>query len=350
MATTLTTPLDISKAANTVAHIMKQGLVPMLYGAPGFGKSSIAQEVADTYNLLLIDLRLAGMEPVDMNGVLGFNEDKSKGKYIPLDEIPLEGDPIPVNPKTGKQYAGFLVLLDELTSAADDTKAASYKFILDKKVGQKHVHKRMWIMAAGNREDDGAIASSLGTALGSRVVNLTIKENLKYWLKLFTATLDPRIVAFLNYEPDAFNKFNPDANEYTHACARTWSMLSKLITPLESIEGWEPMIDGTVGVATGRSFRTFITYFSKVVTMDQILKDPEGAHIPTNEPSWMYALTGVLARGVAEDNIAKAMTFIERMPASYQVISMRSIIARNPKLGSNVEVSNWCTRHADELF
>ena len=61
MATTLTTPLDISKAATTVAHIMKQGLVPMLYGAPGFGKSSIAQEVADTYNLLLIDLRLAGM-------------------------------------------------------------------------------------------------------------------------------------------------------------------------------------------------------------------------------------------------------------------------------------------------
>lgn len=345
-----TIQLPIGKAYDTVLHIMKQGLVPMLYGPPGFGKSSIGQEIADRNNMKLIDLRLAGMEPVDMNGVLGFNADKTKGMYIPLDEIPLEGDKLPNNPATGKPYYGFLVILDELTSAADDTKAASYKFILDRKVGQRKVHPRMWVMAAGNREEDGAIATGLGTALGSRVVNLTIKEDLNHWLKMFSATVDPRIIAFLNYEKDAFNTFNPTNDEYTHACARTWMMLSKLIAPLNDVRGWTAMIAGTVGVVTGRSFETFVTYFDKVVTMEQIEADPHGASIPTSEPSWMYALTGVLARGVDKANVDKAMIFIERMPMQYQVVALRSIIARTPTVGSSPAISKWCEEHADELF
>lgn len=345
-----TIPLPIGKAYATVLHIMKCGLVPMLYGAPGFGKSSIGQEIADRNNMKLIDLRLAGMEPVDMNGVLGFNADKTKGMYIPLDEIPLEGDELPINPATNKPYFGFLVILDELTSAAEDTKAASYKFILDRKVGQRKVHPKMWVMAAGNREEDGAIATGLGTALGSRVVNLTIKEDLNHWLKLFSGTVDPRIVAFLNYEKDAFNTFDPRNDEYTHACARTWMMASKLISPLADLNGWSEMLAGTVGVVVARSFETFVTYFSKVVTMDQIEADPHNAKIPTHEPSWMYALTGVLARGVNPKNVDKAMIFIERMPMQYQIIALRSIIARTPAVGSNAAITAWCEKNADELF
>lgn len=343
-------PLPIGKAYGMVLHILKSGLTPMLYGPPGFGKSAIGAEIAEKNNLCLIDLRLAGMEPVDMNGVLGFNEDKTKGMYIPLDEIPLEGDTIPINPKSGKPYHGFLVILDELTSAADDTKAASYKFILDRKVGQRKVHPRMWIMAAGNREEDGAIATGLGTALGSRVVNLTIKEDLNHWLSMFSGSVDPRIIAFLNYEKDAFNTFNPNSDEYTHACARTWYHLSKLISPLEDLKGWIQMIAGTIGVTTARSFETFVTYFARVVTIEQIEANPHTAVIPTNEPSWMYALTGVLARGVTTKNAATCMTFIERMPMQYQIIALRSIIARTPAVGTEKSISDWCVKHADELF
>lgn len=345
-----TIPLSMGKAASVVTHILKAGLVPMLYGAPGEGKSAVAAEIAENNNLCLIDLRLAGMEPVDLNGVIGFNETKTKGKYIPLDEIPLEGDPLPINPDTGKTYAGWLIMLDELTSAADDTKAASYKLILDKKVGQHKIHKRIWMMAAGNREDDGAIAGSLGTALGSRVVNLTVKADLNHWLSKFSGVIDPRIIAFLNYEKDSFNTFNPTSDEYTHACARTYWMLHKLIHNLPDLTGWSSMIAGTIGVTNARSFETFVTYFSKVVTIEQIEADPLGATVPNGEPGWLYALTGVLARGMNKNNAVACMQFIERMPLPYQVIALRSVIKRTPEVGTTPEVTNWCTKHADELF
>ena len=342
--------VSMGKVAEQLIHVMKCGLVPMMYGAPGEGKSAVAQQIADHFKLLLIDIRLAAYEPVDLNGVLSLNEDKTRGRYVAMEEIPLDGDEIPVNPATGKPYNGYLLMLDELTSAADDTKAAAYKLILDKKVGQKAIHKKIWMMAAGNREDDGAIAGALGTALGSRLINFTVRADVTHWISIMSATHDPRIIAFLNYNKDAFNKFDPTSDEYTHPCARTWSHLSKLITPLKELKGWSAMIAGTIGVSMAREFETFVTYFGKVVTIEEIETNPEHATIPTSEPSWMYALVGVLIRGVSVKNVKECMTFIERMPMTYQIIALRSIIKRTPAVATNKEISDWCVKHADELF
>lgn len=42
------------------------GLVPMLHGSPGIGKSDIAHGVAATLNLKLIDIRLGQCDPTDL--------------------------------------------------------------------------------------------------------------------------------------------------------------------------------------------------------------------------------------------------------------------------------------------
>ena len=59
--------VKISQAVTMLTAFIKAKLVPLLVGSPGLGKSQIYQQIADQYNLLLIDVRLAQCDPCDLN-------------------------------------------------------------------------------------------------------------------------------------------------------------------------------------------------------------------------------------------------------------------------------------------
>ena len=56
-----------SQATSIIATLLKARLVPILCGSPGIGKSQIYQQVADMFNLLLIDVRLGQCDVTDLN-------------------------------------------------------------------------------------------------------------------------------------------------------------------------------------------------------------------------------------------------------------------------------------------
>ena len=58
------TPLQ---AISVLSKLLRANLVPMLTSSPGEGKSSLAQAVADFFQLKLIDVRLAQSDPTDLN-------------------------------------------------------------------------------------------------------------------------------------------------------------------------------------------------------------------------------------------------------------------------------------------
>ena len=159
----------------TVQALMDQ-LVPYLSGPPGIGKSDIAKEVADEFSLKLIDVRLTQKLPEDMTGMPSLQEDKRKAEYVPFDTFPMEGDEIP------EDYEGWLVFLDELSSASEEILAASYSLILDHMIGGRKLHPKARIMAAGNHSTDSAIARPLPDTIITRVLPVVIKPNVKDWL------------------------------------------------------------------------------------------------------------------------------------------------------------------------
>ena len=70
-----TNPLDMSQFSSTLPEAkelamdaMDAGLVPYLTSSPGVGKSKTLQSIAEEYNLLFIDIRLAYYDPVAING------------------------------------------------------------------------------------------------------------------------------------------------------------------------------------------------------------------------------------------------------------------------------------------
>lgn len=57
----------LNQAKKQLPILFKAGIVPYLHSSPGLGKSSIAQQIADEYNLEFIDIRLTDMDPSDIN-------------------------------------------------------------------------------------------------------------------------------------------------------------------------------------------------------------------------------------------------------------------------------------------
>ena len=109
--------LKPSQASEMLAFYIKSKIVPLLIGSPGIGKSQIIQAVADEYGLKVIDLRLAQCDPTDLGGFP--TVEGGRADYLPMKHFPIEGDPIP------KGYNGWLLFLDELTSAPTSIQSAA---------------------------------------------------------------------------------------------------------------------------------------------------------------------------------------------------------------------------------
>jgi len=105
----------------------KANVVPYVVSSPGIGKSSIVAQVAKKNKLKLIDLRLSQCTPEDLQGFPMRTGDKAT--FTPFDIFPLEGEEVP------EGYNGWLILLDEMSSAPKSVQAAAYKLILDRQVG-----------------------------------------------------------------------------------------------------------------------------------------------------------------------------------------------------------------------
>ena len=96
--------IKISQAADLLTTALKAKLVPMLHGSPAVGKSSVVKEIAQHFNLKLIDLRLSQCDPTDLLGLPTFTN--GRAGYAPMNTFPIEGDEIPHG------YSGWLLFLN----------------------------------------------------------------------------------------------------------------------------------------------------------------------------------------------------------------------------------------------
>ena len=333
----------ISQAKSMLTKYIKVGLVPMLHGSPGMGKSSIVHQVAQEYNLKVIDLRLSQEDPTSL---LGFPMIKgNKAGYVPMDHFPIEGDEIP------KGYSGWLLFLDEINGAPLAVQKASYKLILDRMVGIHHLHKNLAIVGAGNLDTDNAAVESMSTALQSRLAHIELMSDVDEWL-LWASNkkVDHRITSYIKFKPGNLYAFSPDHSDKTFACNRTWEFANRVLSVTEEDDADRlPMLTGVISEGVAREFIGFCKIYQNLPTMDQIKASPEGITVPS-EPSILFALTGSLAHNMNQENCAELMKFIIRLPVEFQVITLREVKRRKQELLSNPAVQKWVTTSATNLF
>lgn len=308
---------------------LKVGLVPMIQGSPGIGKSAMIRSIANDMNLQVIDDRIATNGPEHYTGLPDVSGDKAV--YKPFSVFPLEGDPLP------KGKDGWLFFLDEFNSGLPTTMVGAYKFLLEREVGQKKLHEKVFIVAAGNRDEDRAITQSLGTALQRRIIWLemfidgTIGSHFDDFMHDVAIPFkwNSMVMAFLNYQKQYLNNFDPSHTEKTFACPGTWEFASRLADDEPVIQEDMPLYVGALGAGVGVEFVNFCQLAGNLPQLLDITSNPLTARICTDKgEQWMTI--SMLIEEATQVNLEDLGDYVDRYGLEFRILFWKSLQVRHP--------------------
>lgn len=319
-----------------IIRCIKAGLVPYVRSSPGMGKSSIIRQIAAEFGLIVIDLRLSQCTPEDLQGLPRFRDilnkatgeiERTIAEFVPFAMFPTTSTPIP------KGFNGWLLLLDELSSSGKAIQAAAYKLVLDKMVGQEHLHPNVAIVCAGNLDTDRAVTNPMSTAMQSRLVTLLMKLDAQEFLQdvAYPNHWDGRITAYLNYKPSQLHDFRPDHNEHTFCSPRTWEFMNKLIKGQPIHDSDAPLFGGTITSGVAADFIQFTRVYDRLPKLNDILNDPNGIRLPDDNIS-KYAAASYVAEHAKPENLEPLNIYLERFPGEFRIMFYRMLMVQKPAL------------------
>ena len=271
----------------------------MLWGPPGIGKSTIIREMTEEMEIGFIDVRLAQREPVDIRGLPVPREDKSGVDWMVSSEWPRAG-------QEGVPESG-VILFDELTAADASLQVAAYEFILDRRLGNLYEVPEGWyIVAAGNRTKDSAVARTMSSALANRFCHLELEANEKAWVSwAISKEIEPSVIAFIRYRPELL--LNMAGNrERGWPSPRSWERVSAEIR-LARGSGLSPrsldlVIEGLVGAGAAMEFNAFRNWTGSMPDVEKMLSGEIKPEFPKRS-DLQYAMVSAIAHyfSTAED-------------------------------------------------
>lgn len=341
----------------TNALMMRE--IPYISGPPGIGKSDLMFQIAKEFNLKMLDVRLSQMLPEDLTGLPSLNDETGKAGYNPFDTFPMAGDKIP------EPYDGWLIFLDELSSASEEVFAAIYSLLLGHTVGGKKVHDKALIAAAGNRSGDSAIARPLPDTLITRMLPTEMKVKGGDWLKWAEtpeANMNETVVDFIRKYPDMLtNNLDPKsrAELETFQTPRGWGKVSKIVKlhekqskknkttrkdaagiPMETVIQVTPitpamnaLIVSAVGSVAGQAFREHYDETMQLPYPWEVAQSPSSVKIPPTNMG-KAKLTSDLAEhfiDTQEQSRDALLQFMNRMNGEYTALFAQIL---KEKLGS----------------
>ena len=270
----------------------------MLWGRPGIGKSAIVKDMAADMNLKLYDLRLTQIDSTDLRGLQYLdNETKRTITYLP-DFLPKEGELEEMG------YEGAIIFLDEITTAEQRLQACAYQLVLDLAVGHNYkLPHNVWVVAAGNGLDDGAISYDMGTALNDRFIHFNVICDSKQWVKWGEENgIADEVLTFISVRPDYLDAALSAMTEGVESAIkeddaitpspRSWEHVSDCRKAGVSQQSMDYIIPGIVGSVAAIAFKTTLDELGSLPPMEELFaaSDDELRRILPDKPSGMFGL------------------------------------------------------------
>ncbi|WP_371036344.1 AAA family ATPase [Rhodosalinus sp. FB01] len=238
----------------------------MLHGRPGVGKTQLVAELARRIGADLYDLRLTTIEPQDLRGLPYYDHEARRTVWYRPEDLPDD----PERPA--------VLFLDELTSAAPWLQPTVYGLLQERRVGRHRLPASVFVVAAGNTVEDGAVAYEMGTALSDRLIHLAVRASAEDWLSDFAVDrgIHPAVTAFLRTRPDLLETTEETLKRgLTVACTpRAWERVSDIMKSVPWGRPARAMIAGTVGEAPAAEFAVVAEDVAASLELDALLAAP----------------------------------------------------------------------------
>lgn len=242
-----------------------------IWGAPGIGKSELVQGLVDEGelgNALMIDMRLALLEPTDLRGYPFRNPETNQMEWSPPSDLPSQD--------LAASYDNVVLFLDELNSAPPSVQAAAYQLVLNRRIGQYILPDNVKIVAAGNRETDRGVTYRMPAPLANRFRHVNMEVNFEDWSQwAMKNTVHPDVIGYLSFSKGDLFDFDPKSSSQSFATPRSWTFVSEMLAAdgFDSADGFEQKaeIAGAIGEGMAIKFVEHRRIASKLPNPDQII-------------------------------------------------------------------------------
>lgn len=315
-------------------HLIKQRRPGMIWGAPGVGKSDILRLIAKNLGYELRDVRLSTMDVVDVRGFPVPDLEQQVMKWLTANFLP----PMLIKGKPNKTKG--VIFLDELTSAVPAVQAAMYQLILDFRIGDYVLPEGWAIMATGNRKTDRSVVHEMPSALANRLIHLDVEADPDDWQDWARSNnISSTTRGFLAFRKDLLHKFDPNARSWPSG--RTWEFVDRNVRDKKLPHEIEyALTAGAVGEGPAAEYLAYAEMADSLPTADEILKKPDTVKI-SDEPNVLYAIATMMDTQITPQTLKPAMTFLQRLPKEFQVLTMRGAVKACPELETCEEVTAW---------
>ena len=349
------TPDQVSTILGTMidalhAEPKDAGLIPplMIWGPPGIGKSAIVRGLAEQRKMGLVDVRLAQREPVDMRGLPV--PDGDSVRWLVASEWPRDPD------------SQGIIFFDELTAADSTLQAAAYELILDRRLGDLYRVPNGWyIVAAGNRLEDQAVATTMSSALSNRFCHLDMAPDTSSWLGWGRKVgLHPTVLGFLAWRPDLLFKMDRDSQR-GWASPRSWERVSYILKLFGTAGSAQPevllalQVAGLIGDAAATEFLAFRHIALEGPSAEDILLRGQAPVVP-RQGDRRFALASALIhvalthRRRQKSILLRLLTVTEAFGADFAAMIVNAVtdvlsVPELEALMATPEMASWRKRH-----
>jgi hypothetical protein len=201
-------------------------ITPMLWGRHGIAKSASVKQVAKEIGYRMLTVILSQKEAVDLAGVLYTFVDPDLGMSVTAAHPPAW---FAEAVKRGK----LVIFLDEFNMARREVLNAAFQLVLDRELNGLALPADVFVICAGNPEDDRYDVTPLSESLRDRLMHVQVTADVPLWLDWARneGAIDPSVVEFIQSMPEA--AYSPDERddkfpvEIKHSL-RSWERLSQI--------------------------------------------------------------------------------------------------------------------------
>ena len=328
-------PMPPSAIINELIDNIKVNLASFVWGSPGTGKSDIINQVVQMLGIGIVDIRVAGKDPVDMSGLPSV-EDRKQIWNIP--------DMLPNAERDGEFGVLFL---DELTSAVPAMQTVAYQLVLEGKCGDYTLPPGWNVIAAGNYSTDRAVVYRQSTALANRFGHYDLVVDNEEWINWAISTgISEDIIAFIKHRPTLLHKMDTDQRAFP--TPRTWENVNRhmqFMTP----ENEYNKVSAFVGKGAAIEFNHFMKIARSLATFDEIIQNPSAAKI-SNIPATNHTIAALLMKNVTPGNFEQVMKYVRRIPQEFQAVFVLDAVKRNEELVATRSFIDWADTNNTQIM
>lgn len=356
--------LKIDELEASLLTICKIGKSVEIISPPGRGKSSlmlalkqriIAAAGGNPRACGMATLFLATQTPPDLIGYImkGEHTYKKDGDDI---TIPVSEATMPSwmrDDETGLpcwEFDFFIVFMDEYGQGEGDVKRASAELFLNGKIGPWKLPKgKSIVFAASNRaEDRSGVTRSFDFVINRRIeVHMadSVEASKRWALK---ANKLAAFITFMEEHPEiVFSQTVPEQQgpwctprtlfDYAEPIVREFS---PDLEELNTSDLVMTLVAGVIGEPAMAQLFTHIRLHNHVPKYEEIIKHPKATPVPDAADAKMMVMHK-LAHNIEPEDLAPAVTYMERVGKEFAVTFMRTALQRKPRLLHQDAAKGW---------